>query len=229
MEEIKWKQVTIEGFDFYSISEYGDLRNDKTNKIRKKLDDGKGYIRYHIGKIQEEFYVNKFAHRLVAEAFLEATDEQRKLSINHIDGNKKNNHYTNLEYVTNQENTDHAIKTGLFDPVKVQEQNYKSIKVYDKFGIFIKEFASLTEASLELFRINKIGDISEICNKKNGAKLCMGYQFRFSDDKDSPKDISNQTSGIKQRVSQYTKEGKYLNTCNTITEANISINKLPKI
>ena len=46
-------------------------------------------------------------HRLVANAFCDGRSSERK-EVNHIDGNKENNKYTNLEWVTPKENMRHA-------------------------------------------------------------------------------------------------------------------------
>jgi hypothetical protein len=52
-------------------------------------------------------------HRLVAAQFVDNPDPINKRHINHIDGDKNNNRYSNLEWVTAYENNLHARITGL--------------------------------------------------------------------------------------------------------------------
>lgn len=53
-------------------------------------------------------------HQLVAETFIKKPFNKAEVyEVNHIDGNKHNNHYTNLEWVTRRENTLHALMNGL--------------------------------------------------------------------------------------------------------------------
>ena len=53
-----------------------------------------------------------FVHRMIAQTFI--PNIKNKPEVNHIDGNKKNNFVTNLEWVTRKENAEHAYRTGLF-------------------------------------------------------------------------------------------------------------------
>lgn len=46
-------------------------------------------------------------HRMVAELYIDNTDN--KTEVNHIDGNKLNNHFSNLEWVTKKENIQHFL------------------------------------------------------------------------------------------------------------------------
>ncbi len=52
-------------------------------------------------------------HRLVAFTWIGEPPTPEHKWINHIDGNKANNHYTNLEWSTIAENIQHAYNTGL--------------------------------------------------------------------------------------------------------------------
>jgi hypothetical protein len=88
----------------YYISENGDVF--RFGKKRKPDCDPRGYCRVSISKngISKRYKV----HRLVAELYVE--NPQQKEFVNHIDGNPSNNHFSNLEWVTAQENSLHATR-----------------------------------------------------------------------------------------------------------------------
>lgn len=75
-------------------------------------------------------------HRLVAEAFL-GLPEDKTYTVNHKDGNKLNNHYTNLEWVKHSENVKHWIYSdrGIgrkTHPIEVFDKDTKeSVGVFD--------------------------------------------------------------------------------------------------
>jgi hypothetical protein len=75
----------------------------------KQQDHRDGYLKIDISINGERF--GYFVHRLVAQAFVPNPDKRPQ--VNHIDGNKANNHVSNLEWVNNSENQAHAIKLGL--------------------------------------------------------------------------------------------------------------------
>lgn len=69
-----------------------------------------GYLAYRVTVNSKRRHLK--AHRLILSAFTgrEIFDKM----VNHIDGNRLNNALENLEWVTAQENVDHAVRTGLW-------------------------------------------------------------------------------------------------------------------
>lgn len=116
-EDEIWKPII--GYEgFYEISNYGRVRsyykkNGRTISNIPRLLKGKvdkdGYIEYSLSNNGVQKF--KRGHRLVMENF--TSNPENKPQVNHIDGNKSNNHINNLEWVTQQENTLHAYKTKL--------------------------------------------------------------------------------------------------------------------
>ena len=187
-----WKD--IEGWEGeYQISNLGRVKSFKVNKngiIMKPYPINSGYLLIDLMKngVRER----RLIHRLVAVAFIHNDDIDNKVIVNHIDGNKKNNTYTNLEWVTYSENSDHAYSTGLNNGEKWS----KRVNQYDQFGNFIKSYNSLSEASNK----SKVdtSDISKCCR---GKKIqAGGYQWKYNND--------NNTSNI--TYSEYPKIGRKL-------------------
>ena len=63
-------------------------------------------------------------HRLVLETFKPHVD-MNDLDVNHMDGDKLNNHLTNLEWLTRRDNLTHAYDTGLIDNKGERSPNAK--------------------------------------------------------------------------------------------------------
>lgn len=93
----------------YQITTEGKLFNTKTNRWLKGQVNKNGYLTYNItiDGVNKRLY----AHRMVAETYIPTND--KKLQVNHKDGNKLNNSIENLEWCTCSENINHAMDTGL--------------------------------------------------------------------------------------------------------------------
>ena len=112
------------------ISRYNVLVSECGTTVRRNgyfphdysfVSDRAGYKRVYLTNLDTFKRQGLSVHRLVAEAYVANPDN--KPCVNHIDGNKANNHFTNLEWCTHKENTTHAIKTGLWNPSDKWEQN----------------------------------------------------------------------------------------------------------
>ena len=90
----------IDGYENYSVSKNGNVRNDLTDKILKHRKDKNGYSNFTLSK-NGKLKTHK-VHRLVAIAFILNPDD--KLCVDHIDENKTNNNLTNLRWATKTEN-----------------------------------------------------------------------------------------------------------------------------
>ena len=87
----------------------GKCHRTWNSHIKRFGVDAKGYLRVSLSKegVNKTYKV----HRLVATAFI--PNPLQLPCVNHIDGNKTNNHVSNLEWCTHSENLKHAFKTGL--------------------------------------------------------------------------------------------------------------------
>ncbi len=125
----------IPDFKNYSITEYGDIYSDFTKRFIKPNNN----FEYNKISIFDKSY---FIHRLVALTF-HLESYKPNYIVNHKDGNKHNNHYLNLEWVTHSENIKHAIENNLI------MNNGKKIIQFDLTGKYISSYKSLNEAFMK--------------------------------------------------------------------------------
>lgn len=112
--------------DLYLITDEGNVINKKTGAVRKHSLSHNGY-RLFATKVggRSGKYVTVRISRMVAMAFLKNPED--KPQVNHIDGNKLNDHVSNLEWVTQSENMKHAFDTGLASNAKGFESKHSGL------------------------------------------------------------------------------------------------------
>lgn len=95
----------IIGFPGYFITEDGRVWSDKRKKgVLKTCVTYRGYERVTLRKSGSTKKFSMSIHRLVIEHFKPCPDPQKFDMVNHIDGNKLNNHISNLEWSNNSHN-----------------------------------------------------------------------------------------------------------------------------
>lgn len=136
-----WKDVS--GYEgMYQVSTFGRIRTVSHSvtsrsrngtpyllnvpaRIKKATRGSDGYYDISLYKNNQPKYFS--VHQLVAQTFLPNPDN--KPTVNHIDGDKSNNHLDNLEWATYDEQMAHASKLGLLNYHSRDSEKYNSIAV----------------------------------------------------------------------------------------------------
>jgi len=135
----------------YEVSECGLIRNKTTKKLLTLRRNGSTkYLTTFIRVNNRKTIIS--VHRMVAEYFVDNPSNLKE--VNHIDGNKKNNHFQNLEWVTRSQNMIHMYQSGL--------KLYKPLHNKGKFG-----FQHNRSKPVRCIETNEIfGSMSEAERKK---------------------------------------------------------------
>ena len=155
----------------YLINNKGNiysLNYKMSGKVKKmKQFNHKGYRVCNI-TIDGKFH-KLLVHRLVAENYVPNPDNKPK--VNHKDGNKSNNNYKNLEWVTQKENMEHASKNGLMSP-RFGEKNGKS-KITKKQAKSISKMLEKNKLS--------ISEIADANNTTRGVVYSIKYGYTWKE------------------------------------------------
>lgn len=172
MEEVIW--LDVKGYEGrYQVSNKGRIKSLYLNRDMRTFVNNSGYecVKFKNNRKTENFTV----HRLVAMHFVMGYEEH--LHVNHIDGNRLNNSFSNLEWVTAKENIHDMIKRGTHNVSSAhkvaQIKNKKPVEMYDLEGHFIKDFPSIKDA----FEETKVLKIGEVCNGRR--KSAGGFVWKF--------------------------------------------------
>lgn len=149
-ENESWKE--IEGYGGrYQISNHGRVWNVATQQMMKPQLKKTGYLQVNLMKPNKKL-VSERVHRLVALYFCQRMEGCNV--VNHIDCNKANNHFSNLEWTTVSGNTKHCFqhneqfrKQVLDNSIKGASKTILSLEVKDKDGFLIGVFRGYQEAA----------------------------------------------------------------------------------
>lgn len=140
----QWKNII--GYENYKISNHGRVMNVNTGKFMSQSIRNE-YMR--VGLYSKPKQKSFDVHRLVAEHFLPVPSTElivaasktklKKVIVNHIDGNKTNNHVDNLEWSTYSDNSKHSYVIGRGK--SNGEQHYNS-KLVEEDIILIRQLYS---------------------------------------------------------------------------------------
>ncbi len=145
----KTKYKTKNGFSYY-VTRYGDVWNtERMTKVNGSVKVS-GYRDVALGS---EHDVS--VHRLIAHHFVPVPKDlsEESLVVNHLDGNKLNNRWDNLEWTTYKGNTAHAYSIGLIPTTiddhllehvfKLLQEGYSDINISKETGISDKTVSSI--------------------------------------------------------------------------------------
>lgn len=168
-----WKRIIIEGQEtHYEVSHRGSVYNTESEKMLTQTINNSGYptVTLRLPDGSRSFLV----HRLVAFAFI-PNDVPERNQVNHINGDKEDNRVSNLEWVTDQENKLHGLRTGLY---RVGEDHGRAVNKDEDIhevcrllsaGYKPKEIAGMTNVGLEMIKHIKNGD--------NWLHISCNYDF----------------------------------------------------
>ena len=175
----EWRDVENTSGE-YQVSNRGRVKSLKNGKetILNGWIQNTGYKTVSINNKKES------VHRLVAKAFV--PNPHNKRFVNHIDGNKQNNLYTNLEWVTPKENVQHAYRIGLMKEaikkIAAMKVRAKIVGQFDLDGNLLNKFKGSVEAEKYLrnqgVQVNA-RNIRNVC--QGNRNKAGGYKWQYLD------------------------------------------------
>lgn len=126
-----WK--TIPYFSKYEASDQGQILNKTTLQYVKQkvsFNNPLNYYKVYVKPDRKDLCPTQYIHRLICLAYNPISYNDyllKRKTVNHKDGNKHNNKYNNLEWVSRSENMILAMETGLRnDNIEISVTNVKT-------------------------------------------------------------------------------------------------------
>lgn len=161
----------IRGYNgIYRVSNEGNVRTIgksgtwRKDRVLKPYRHTGGYLvvtLYKSHSVKSKYFV----HRLVANSFIK--NPGKRQTVNHIDGNKRNNILSNLEWATYKENLHHARENGL---TRNHGEQQKTAKLKESDVIEIRHLYAKGTRVVEIirkYRLNSVQTVYNIIKRKS--------------------------------------------------------------
>ena len=172
---------------------------------------GSGYKTQVFNRAIEKYGWKNIKHEIICSGLTEteASAKERELIAEYDSCNPKRGYNKNYGGTFGNKVTEEGL-------LKIAESKKKAVIQYDTEGNMINRFSSAKEAA-EKTGTNR-QHISEVCKGKTQLKTTNGYVWRYEGDPFTP--IVREHWGKPWRkVAQYSKDGKYIKTYESIGEA----------
>lgn len=187
----------LEDYPKYCITDDGRLYSFYSKKFLKGQIMSNGYLRYTLSKDKQTTRV--YAHRLVAQYFVENPNPKKYDIVNHKDLNKLNNTKENLEWTDIQGNTQHAANNNLLCKKRKREyytkdlENEKWVSVKNYPDYQISNYGRIKNLDNLLLKYWTRGnhDYSLVSLRNNGEKrnlsvhILVYYSFHLDEEEDN--------------------------------------------
>ena len=109
------KTFTYGGLQYKALSN-GKIIGLSRNRVLKTRVNRDGYEEVSLGSSNNNARNGRVKlHRIIAELFVDNDDPSIKKEVNHIDFNRLNNDYSNLEWVSHESNIKHSVDAGNYN------------------------------------------------------------------------------------------------------------------
>lgn len=160
MEEI-WKDVPMYE-ERYKVSNYGNVMsyvNGKHKQLKGSISN-KGYVQFSLNWKERGLYNVYGGHVLVAMAFLNHKPKSTiGYVVDHKDDNKMNNILSNLQLLSNRDNSTKNGSSSKYFGVHVCKNKFAAIVWYNKKTVYLGLYKTEIEAHesvMKYLRDNKI-------------------------------------------------------------------------
>lgn len=166
----------FKNFTKYEVYDDGRIWSYKSNKFLKPSTNNKGYKQVNLYDNEGKMKCY-FVHRIVYES---VTGEPipENLECNHIDEDKTNCSFANLNLMSRKENMNWGTRTERAAKARINGVRSKAVGAY-RNGELVFTFPSTREAGRNGFDQRNVSKCCRNCFHRVGNNVYKGYEWRF--------------------------------------------------